>query len=86
MFPSSFAVKFSNWILAWKLKKIAHKIANHGAMIVIWSQMYFQIEIGIAIAISISEQDWDWDWDRDLNFGDRGHALYVGMKQGGCAF
>ena len=72
MFPSSFAVKFSNWILAWKLKKIAHKITNYGAMIAIWSQ------------ISISEQD--WDWDRDLNFGDRGHALYVGMKQGGCAF
>ena len=35
--------------------------------------MLFQIGIGIAIAISISDED--RDRIRDLNFGDRGHAL-----------
>ena len=35
--------------------------------------MIFENEIGFAIAISIFDED--RDWDRDLNFGDRGHAL-----------
>ena len=41
--------------------------------------MVFQIGIGIAIAISISNKD--RDWDRDLNFGDRGHALDVSCQK-----
>ena len=33
--------------------------------------------IGIAIAIEISISNEDRDLDRDLNFGDRGHALLI---------
>ena len=33
--------------------------------------MVFQIGIGMAISIP----DEDRDWDRNLDFGDRGHAL-----------
>ena len=58
-----------------KTFKDRKKIADHGATIVIGSQMSFQIEIGIGIAISISKQD--WDRDRNFNFGDRGHALFI---------
>ena len=41
--------------------------------------MVFQIGIGIAIAISISDEDRDRDCN--LDFGDRGHALYVSFNK-----
>ena len=49
-----------------KTFKDRKKIADHGATIVIGSQMSFQIEIGIGIGIVISISKQDRDRDRGL--------------------
>ena len=70
--PIKFFFKFFRRAFVYgKFLKIAQKIGDRRATIAFGSPMYFQIEIGIAILISTEDRD------RDLNFGDRGHALQI---------